>query len=267
MNTKMRKIIFTLFLLAGISSNTLAGSQANEEPNFEAERVIKFAKKVEKSAAEKGAHVIILARKGRPKKELPSGIEYTHVAFGVYSIITAKNGDKVPGYAIYNLYQREDELDTSDLVVDYPVDFFMGVHELQAGIIIPTPEVQRRLLKVINSDTYKKLHNPEYSVISNPYNLKFQNCTEHTLDVITASIYETEDRQLIKASISAYYDAQKVKINPFKLMLGSMTKSDVRLADHRDRAIETSTFTTIARFMQAHELAAEVFMISEDAGV
>ena len=250
-------IIFTFIVTAGAN----ASSQASSEPNFAPEKVALFAKKVEKELAAKGVRVFIIARVGRPTSELPRGIHYTHTAFGVYSSIKTSDGRTVPGYAIYNLYQREDEPNVSDLVVDYPIDFFMGVHELRAGIIIPKPELQRRLLAVIGSDAYKSLHNPRYSVLANPYNLKYQNCTEHTLDVINAAIYGTNNRSQLKANAKQYFRAQEIDMNPLKLLMGAVFVPDIAIDDQGEVAL-TSTFTTIASYLATNELVEEQFVIT-----
>jgi hypothetical protein len=41
-------------------------------------------------------------------------------------------------------------------------------------------------------------------VISNPMNSQLQNCTEHTLDLINAAIYQSTDVAKIKAHIRAH---------------------------------------------------------------
>jgi hypothetical protein len=190
----MRLLITCIFSLwiscssawaVGFSS---ASSAAGETTNFKAEEVISFAKKVERTLAEKGVHVAILARMGRPLSEMPAGMHFTHAAFIVYSKIQTADGRSLPGYSIYNLYQYDDHPDKSKLVQDFPVDFFSGVAQLEAGLLIPSVELQQRLLKVIASPDYKALHEPHYSVIANPYNEGRQNCTEFTLDVINAAI-------------------------------------------------------------------------------
>ncbi len=201
----------TLFLLAaglviGANAFAIGGSQRGGSPvHFTSEEIAAFAKQVERTVAEKGARVFIIARQGRPAEELPEGIHYTPIGLGVYSSSTMKDGSVVPCYALYNLYQRNDEPDVSDLVVDYPVNFFAGVYELRAGIIVPSPQLQRRLLDIISSETYSALHNPRYSVIANPFNSQYQNCTEHTLDVLNAAIYQTADIGEIKRNAAAYY--------------------------------------------------------------
>jgi len=55
-----------------------------------------------------------------PREALPEGIEFTHVAFAVYSSIELADGRKVPGHATYNLYQSDDRPNTSSLKQDYP---------------------------------------------------------------------------------------------------------------------------------------------------
>lgn len=242
---------------SGFSS---ASSQAGEIAHFSPEQIIKFAKKVEKTMAAKGAHVAILARVGRPRSELPEGMHFTHVAFAVYSEITTNDGRKVPGYAIYNLYQQNDHPDFSDLVQDFPVDFFAGVAELEAGIIIPSAELRKRLLAIIATPAYATLHDPHYSVIANPYTLGRQNCTEFVLDVVNAAIYQTNEIKKIKANEKAYFVAQKVNVNPFKLMLGSMFSKEVSAADHEGPPV-TATFETIGEYLKKYDEGSEVLVV------
>lgn len=259
----IKQLIIALFFLTIASPLTpaLAGSsQAVDNPTFETQEIIDFAKKVEKAMAEKGARVALLARVGRDRKDLPEGVNYTHVGIAVYSQITTSDGRKISGYSIYNLYQRAKEPDVSDLIQDYPVDFFAGAKILEAGIIIPTPELQKRLLQVISSPTYQKLHTPHYSVIANPFTEELQNCTEHTLDLIAAAIYQTDDIKIIKANLKAYFIPQPVKVSPIKLLLGSMLVADVATSDHPGPP-ETTTFTTIAKFLTSYKAASAIMTV------
>lgn len=245
---------------AGFSSSS---NQADEALHYTPEQVIKFAKKVERTLAEKGARVAILARMGRPRSELPEGMHYTHVAFAVYSEITTGDGRKLPGYAIYNLYQKNDHPDVSELVQDFPVDFFAGVAELEAGIIVPSAELQKRLLEVIASPTYSAIHEPHYSVIANPYTLGKQNCTEFVLDVTNAAIYQTSDIQKIKANEKAYFEAQKVNVNPFKLLLGSMFSAEVATSDQSGTPV-TATFEKISKYLGKYDEGSTTLTVMPD---
>lgn len=242
----------------------LGGSQAGGEIHFPVDQIVKFSKQVEKTLAQKGARVAIIARVGRPPSELPEGMHFTHVSFAVYSEITTADGRKLPGYAIYNLYQNNEKPDTSSLVQDFPVDFFAGVAALEAGIVIPSAELQRRLLTTLSSATYKNLHDPRYSAIANPFTLGRQNCTEHTLDVINAAIYQTSDINRIKASEKAYFTAQPVNVSPLKLMLGSMFSTEITLSDHPQSPV-TATFETIAAYLEKFDEGAQIIIIKPES--
>ncbi len=257
-------LILFIFLLMTGTIVTAGSSQATNEMYHEPEEIIKFAKEVEKTLASKGARVAILARLGRSPDSLPEDINFTHVGIAVYSQIKTQTGETVPGYSIYNLYQRAEQPDKSDLIQDFPVDFFAGVETLKAGMIIPTPELQRRILKVLTSPTYGQLHNPNYSAIANPFTVELQNCTEHILDVITAAIYQTNDLNVIKANEKAYFTAQPIKINFVKLFFGSLLSADITTSDHPDAPV-TTTFTTIERFLTKYNAAAEVLTVPSDS--
>ena len=242
-------------------TTSFSGSSAKASPHFPAEIIIGFAKKVERTLASEGARVAIVARMGRPLSEMPEGMHFTHVAFAVYSNITLANGSTVPGYAIYNLYQKDDSPNVSALVQDFPVDFFAGIAQLEAGILIPSPELQQRLLQVIASPAYTSLHDPRYSLIANPYNLGRQNCTEFVLDVINAAIYQTNDINILKANTKAYFKAQTVNVNPFKLMLGSMFSAEVSTSDQRGKPV-TATFEKIAEYLQNYDHGSKVLTLA-----
>lgn len=238
--------------------NIVSESHASSgNSRYTPDQIALFAKQLEKTLAEKGAHVAIVANMDQPASERPEGMRYTHVAFAVYSLITTKNGRKLPGYAIYALQQEDKHRDMSELIQRFPSDFYSDTAELQAGIIIPTPKLQQRLLDVINSPTYSTLHDPHYSLIANPYTLGAQNDAEHTLDVVAAALYQTSNIKRIKANEIAYFKAQPVNINPIRLKLGSLFNSDISTSDHPGSP-EIATFETLAIFLQKFNKGSEV---------
>jgi hypothetical protein len=245
---------FIFGVIALLSPHTQAGSTAKSENIYSENEIINFAKSVEQYAANQGARVFIIARAGRPANEMPNGIQFTHTAIAIYSDIELTSGEKIKGYAIHNLYQNAKQTDKSELVVDYPTDFFWGVHALKAGIIIPTPEVQDRIIDVFTKGDNAKLHNSQYSVLANPFNSKYQNCTEHTLDIINSAIYQTNDIAQIKANTQAYFTPQRVKVSPLKLMLGDLFVDEVSTDDHKGK-IYTATFSAIGRYLSQYELS------------
>lgn len=254
----MNKLMM-IMVLSLLSCLCYAGSNQATETKFKPEQVAKFAKDVEKYAAKQGARAFIIARVGQPKSDLPSGINFTHTAIAIYSEITLTDGSKAKGYAIHNLYQGAKNAGKSTLVTDYPVDFFWGVHELKAGIIIPTPALQDKIILVIASGQNKKLHNPRYSLIANPFNNKYQNCTEHTLNIINAAIYQTSDMRQIKANTKAYFEPQVVNVSRFKLSLGNMFADGITTKDHKGK-IKTASFGSIGKYLTQYQLAAPIYV-------
>jgi hypothetical protein len=263
----MKRILTAIMIVTlSFSSLTFAGSAQNTEIQFSVEDVESFAKKVELYAAQKGARAFIIGRVGRPEKDLSEGINFTHTAIAVYSSITLDTGEAVKGYAIHNLYQKEGEADKSELVIDYPVDFFWGVNTLKAGIIIPTPDLQQRIIEVIVSGKDKQIHNKNYSVIANPFNNTFQNCTEHTLNILNAGVYQTTDMTQLKSNAKQHFKPQKIKANPFKLLLGNWFVDDVSTKDHSGK-VYTTTFTTIGKYLQKNELLSKAVVFKDEGNV
>lgn len=259
----MIRIFFASILLftVGLFSNVYASSNSNGVI-VQPERVIPYAKRVEHELAKRGAHVAIVARVGQDPEGLPSGIEYTHVAFWVYSEMALPSGETVNGYVVHNLYQLVGDSSQSELITDFPVEFFGDVYELRSGIIIPEPAVQQRLIEFIGSEDYKGLHIPNYSLIANPHKRRFQNCTNFILNSLVGAVYQTGNVQEIQSHINTYYEPQKIGVNGFERLFGSIFIKAVATSDH-DGDIKTSTYGSLLKFMNKYDLVQSSFEITE----
>lgn len=264
MNLLAKLVLAALVMLGCVNPHlAMAGSQANAVPKHSAEQIVSFAKGLERQLAQDGARAAIIARSGRPANELPKGISFTHTAVAIYSQITLDSGKTAYGYAIHNLYQTPDDGSASMLVTDYPVDFFWGATDLRAGIIVPSAEVQKRIIALVSTGKHVELHNPQYSVLANPHNDMYQNCTEFTLDMINAALYDTTDRKRLKSNAKQYFSPQKIHQSRLKLSLGSMLMKDLTLRDHK-RKVSTATFGTLATYMQQYGLSKKAYVINDD---
>lgn len=261
MSRFIASMITTALLVVGLANGASAGSRQSDDPTLPIQDVSEFADQVQKSLADQGAHVALVSRIGRDPAQLPDGIAYTHVGLWVYSNIKMDDGREVRGYAVHNLYQRADDPDVSDLIQDYPADFFAGAYSLDAGIIVPDSRLQAKLLDAINAPVYKELHNPKYSVVANPNSNDFQNCTEHTLNLIMAALYDTDDMQRIKANTEAHFRPQPIEISPLKRLVGPMVMDGVTMSDHMS-TVHTATFTTINRFMKRYDLIEKAYRLT-----
>lgn len=217
---------------------------------------LQLVEQVEQILTAKGVRVALLARMGRPQAELPPGMRFTHVGFVVAATSSNRDGQTTPRYTTYNMYQQKEQPDTSALVEDSMVDFFANAVELEAGLFIPSPALQERLLAVIQAPLYRAMHDPHYSLIANPYTLGRQNCTEFILDVIHAALYQTDDIQQIKRQEVANFVAQPVHVTAIKLRLAALFTAEIFLSDHTGPPV-TATFETISRFLKQHDTQSE----------
>ncbi len=226
---------------------------------------VRLAKETERTLAARGARVALVFRTGRSKAELPPGIEYTHGAFWVYQTFETVEGQK-HGYAVYNLYHgdgRTQPRSRSSLVQDFPLDFAMGARGDDIAVVIPTPEVQARLLRVIGSPIYEALHIPAYSSISNASDPSYQNCNEFMLDVLAAAIWETDDYAQIKANLAHSFEGTLIGASPLKRLFGPLTDDRLTLADH-GKKIRTVTYGSLKGFMEQNGYVAESFTIARE---
>jgi len=261
----MKKLTALLLIISAavLPTRLWAGSASAEDNLFPAEDIIVFAKSVEHYAAERGARAFIIGRVGRPEKSLPEGIRFTHTAVAIYSSITLEDGSTRTGYAIHNLYQKSEQVNQSELLVDYPVDFFWPANALKAGIIIPTSDLQQQLISLYADNKQHSLHVSRYSAIANPFNSRYQNCTEHTLDVINSAIYDTVDKAQLKANAQAHFTPTVIKESRFKILLGSLLMKDISRDDHSG-AIATATFSSIGQYLSDNGLVKEAVILSGD---
>ncbi len=232
-------------------------------PHYTPAEAAIFAKQIERNLAAKNARVALVFRAGKPRDQLRDGIAYTHGAIWIYGDITGGDGKVYKGYASYNLYQGDGKtapLDQSYLAQDFPIDFISGNQADDAGIIIPSPEMQRRILALVASPTYQKLHIPSYSLVSNPYTAAHQNCTEFLLDIIASAAWQTDDYAQIKADLTAYFKPTIVHANIFERTFGPMVNPRLKM-DDQPGEIETTTYESIAAFMTDNQLLQETYVL------
>ena len=252
------------------SVNALPGGFSAHGParHLRPEEAAAFAKQVERDLAARNARVAVVFRAGRPRNDLPADIAYTHGAFWVYGETTGADGKTYKGYAVYNLYQGDGKslpVDQSYLAQDYPIDFISGSQADDVGIIIPSPEMQRRIENIINSPSYEKLHVKSYTLVSNPFDGKHQNCTEFLLDVVSAAAWQTDDYAQIKADLKAHFHATVIHASLLERIFGPVFDPRLNL-DDQGEDIETAEFASIARFMKDNGLLQESYVLTRNVG-
>jgi len=222
--------------------------------HLSAEDARAFAASVENALAASDAKVAIVFRVGLPPGSMPKDMLFSHGGLWV------RESDAGTDYQTFNLYQgdgRRLACDRSGLVEDTPEGFFTGtVPPPQAAVLIPTAEMQTRLLALVNSPAYAALHNPDYSLMANPFERKHQNCTDFLLRLVVAARLGITDVDRIDAIIRREFKPTDVKLNPLVRTFGSMIDGRLVLDDQRG-AIQTASLTSLAEYMRSKGLLAE----------
>jgi hypothetical protein len=223
-----------------------------------------FAKQVEEDLAARQARLALVFRTGRTRDKLPPGIAYTHGAFWAYVPIRLADGRQVNGYAVYNLYHGDGTTlarDQSYLHQDFPLDFVRGSAVDDVAVIVPSPEMQRRIMHVMASPTYQQMHVPSYSLIANPLDARHQNCNEFMLDVIGAAAWETSDYNQVVTNLREHYRPRRVRVNLFQRAFGPMSDPRVKMDDQSGRIV-TATYESMATFMRDNDLLQEHYVLN-----
>lgn len=267
----MRAALFAaiaVYALAGCATSggsaPLPGSaETPAGPHLTGEQAVVFAKQIEHDLAAKGARLAMVFRTGEPRETLPEGISYTHGGFWTYVPISLDDGRVVKGYAIYNLYRGDGKTlarDKSYLHQDFPLDFAAASGVDDVGVIIPTPEMQRRILTIMDSPTYKAMHIEAYSLVSNPFDLKYQNCTEFMLDIVAAAAWETTDMAQIKANLKAHFKPSVVEASAFERFFAPIMHKEIKTDDQGGKIL-TATYDSLAAFMKDNGLLQEAYVL------
>lgn len=267
----MKRALIGAVLAAGLIAAPLEG-QAASTPTAAAHlslpQAAAFSKEVERELAGRGVRVAMVFRSGRPRQDLPPGLGYTHGAFWVYQEVLATDGRRLQGYAVYNLYQGDGDsrpVTQSYLAQDFPLDFIRPSALDEVAVIVPTPEMQRRLLGVIGGETYRRLHNPSYSLIANPASTRHQNCTTFMLDVVAAAAWETNDPRQVRANVAAHFKPSPIRVGGLQRAFAPL--ADPRLkTDDQGRRLVTAAYESLVGFMVENQLSAETFTIARTAG-
>jgi hypothetical protein len=121
--------------------------------------------------------------------------------------------------------------------------------------------MQRRILAVIDSPSYARLHNPAYSLVSSPWAGKYQNCTTFMLDVVAAAAWETDDPARIALDLRAHFRPTVVKASGLTRLFGPIADARLRTDDHKG-PVRTATYESLASFLGDNGLLQETYSLS-----
>jgi len=214
------------------------------DPLFARETLERYGNQILGDLSAKDVQVAIISRSGQKRENLPEGVMFTHSAFF--------RRNTAGGYNVYNLYHGEENRLKSTLVTDTPADFLRLLKEKDAGILIPAKAAQAELYDFLESPEYSAVHQPDYSLISNPFDLRWQNCNEFMLYALAAMIWDTTDTQTLMGSLEKTITPAELKASIIRRHIGPKIDERLIMDDH-DGKILTTTFGTLAQLLEKEE--------------
>ena len=207
---------------------------------FPRETLERYGEQLEAALRAEDVQLAIVSRSGQAREKLPPGVMFTHSAF-------FRRND-AGEYDVYNLYHGEEDRLTSSLVTDTSADFLRLLQERDAGLLIPTPQMQAELHAFLGSPDYGAVHQPAYSLISNPLDLRYQNCNEFMLYAVAAAIWGTTDREVLRERVAETVEPTVLDVSPVRRHFGPMIDERLILDDHGERVV-TTTFGTLGELL------------------
>lgn len=233
-----------------------AGYQASTDsgdPLFQREVLERYGAQILDELRRQDVQLAIVSRSGQAREDLPKGVMFTHSAF------FRRNADD--GYDVYNLYHGETNRLRSTLVTDTPADFLRLLRERDAGILIPDAQTQSTLHAFLESPEYPAVHTANYSLISNPFDLRWQNCNELMLYAGAAAIWETTEMEVLRDRLRETVEPQVLGVSALRRHLGPKIDERLILDDHGD-VVKTTTFRTLTQLFERTGRLNESYVLS-----
>ena len=230
---------------------SLIASTSKGEPLFSADLLADYSAQVLAHLQDANVELAIISRAGQPRARLPDGIQYTHSAFWL------RNGDS---YDVYNLYHGEDNRRISSLVTDKAVDFLRTARAHDVGVLIPKPAVQSKLAAHIKSVNYPRVHQVNYSMISNPFDTRYQNCNEFMLDVLAAFAWDEYDAKTLKTRLKSVLEPTEIKASFVRRHIAPIVDERLVMKD-QGKKIMTVTRLDLQEFLESQDMLAKAYVL------
>jgi len=225
--------------LALVTAAAQAGrSCENKPPKADAiQRSMQLAERTANTLDRSGAQVVALARIGQNLSEY--GVRYSHFGLayrdnGRWRVVHKLNQCGTAHAAVYRQGLGEFFLD--------------DLYEYEAAVVIPTPEIQARLLPVLRDNArLAQLNTPAYSMVAYPWAQTYQQSNQWALETFAmAQEPAAVSRERAQAWLKLQcYTPTTLHIGPLKRMGGRMTAANIAFDDHPNEKRFTDRIDTV----------------------
>jgi hypothetical protein len=222
----LRAIVVVTFAFV---SFTVHAGQACTEKRLSPQEVraaLTLALDVTRALDEANAHVAIVARVGRDLSR--HGLRYSHVALawrdhprGAWTMVEELNRCGSADSALFD---------------DGLGDFFLDdMFAYEAAIVVPSPEMQRRIGALLAARAGGLLHEPHYNLVAYAWSTRYQNSNQWVLETIAAAWSDglIQDRAQAQSWLRAHgFRPATLHLTTIERLGGELTRANVAFDDH-----------------------------------
>ena len=223
-------------------------------------RSLNLAQHTAKALNDSGAQVVLLGRQGQDLRKY--GLQYSHMGWAYKSA----TGD-------WRVVHKLNECGTaqSRIYRQGLGEFFLDdLWRYQAVVMVPTPEVQQKLLLSLSANAQAtKLHHSAYSMVSYPWSQRYQQSNQWAMETLASAMepQKINNRQQAQAWLQYQgYQPSDLRLGTFTRLGGRVTSANIAFDDHPPEKrfaghIETVTVDSVLRFLQTAQLAAAPIVV------
>jgi len=239
-----------------------AGRSCEDKPLDVAtvQQAMGLAERTAKQLDASGAQVVLLAREGQDLSRY--GLTWSHLG------LAYRESPTTPWRVVH-------KLNTCGTAVAAVYrqglgEFFLDrLWRYEAAIVIPTPEVQAKLLPVLSDNRRSaQWHTAPYSMVSYAWGLSYQQSNQWALETMAGAIEPAATtRQRAQSWLQLHdYQPTALTIGPLTRLGGRMSQANIAFDDHpnakrfSDR-IETVTVDSVFRWIERSHLGGEMQVV------
>ncbi len=254
----MKRLLLIACLLLAAPAWAGRSCEENPMPVDDAVKSMDLAQKTFAALDASGAQVALLSRVGQDLSKY--GLTYSHMG------IVVRDHPEGRWTVVHEL--NECGTASSNLYNEGLGNFFMsGLFRYEAEIVVPNADTQARLAQLVASRTARRLHEPQYNMLSYAFSTRYQNSNQWVLETYAAA---SAPAGQVETRAEAQAWLKKAGFAPITLRIRSgtrlgarMFRANVAFDDHPfDRRmtghIDTITTDSIVRFARNLDPATKV---------
>lgn len=222
------------------------------------QRAMTLAQRTAATLDASGAQVVVLARAGQDLSKY--GLAWSHLGLAYkdgprWRVVHKLNGC---GSARADVYRQG------------LGEFFLDdLYQYQAGIVVPDPTLQARLLPVLRDNTQAlRLHTGAYSMVAYPWAQRYQQSNQWAIETLAmAQAPEATTRERAQAWLKfSGYEPTTLRLGAFTRLGARATAANIAFDDHPNEKrfsdhIETVTVDSVFAWLNRSGLGAPVQVI------